>query len=67
MQSNFWAGSKNLDPHKTFWYLKKDKALQNQIRKELFARYKLTLVSFFKNVNKQDPRAQNEWKIVAQD
>ena len=27
MQSNFWTGSKNLDRHKTFWYLKKDKAL----------------------------------------
>jgi hypothetical protein len=33
----------------------------------MVALYKLTLVSFFKNVNKQDPRAQNEWKIVAQD
>ena len=33
----------------------------------LLSTYKLTLVSFFKNVNKQDPRAQNEWKIVAQD
>ena len=27
MQSNFWAGSKNLDQHKTFWDLKKDKAI----------------------------------------
>jgi len=27
MQSNFWAGSKNLDRHKTFWDLKKDKAI----------------------------------------
>ena len=27
MQSNFWAGSKNLDQHKTFWDLQKDKAL----------------------------------------
>ena len=27
MQSNFWAGSKKLDWHKTFWDLQKDKAL----------------------------------------
>ena len=27
MQSNFRAGSKNLDQHKTFWDLQKDKAL----------------------------------------
>ena len=27
MQSNFLAGSKNLDGHKTFWDLLKDKAL----------------------------------------
>ena len=27
MQSNFWGGSKNLDRHKTFWDLLKDKAL----------------------------------------
>ena len=26
MQSNFWSGSKNLDRHKTFWDLQKDKA-----------------------------------------
>ena len=28
MQSNFWAGSKNLDRHKTFCDLQKDKALE---------------------------------------
>ena len=29
MQSNFWAGSKNLDQHKTFWDLQKDKGLEH--------------------------------------
>ena len=28
MQSNFWAGSKNLDRHKTFWDMLKDKAFE---------------------------------------
>ena len=27
MQSNFWAGSKNLERHKIFWDLYKDKPL----------------------------------------
>ena len=30
MQSNFWAGSKNLGRHKTFWNLQKDKASESR-------------------------------------
>ena len=31
MQSNFWAGTKYLGQHKTFWDLKKDRALEKAI------------------------------------
>jgi hypothetical protein len=54
MQSNFWAGSKNLDQPKTFWDLPKDKAsvLHNsqkkrgtkRIRRSLFERMNSEMV-----------------------
>ena len=37
MQSNLWAGSKNLDRHKTFWDLLKDKALDSDLCNPLLA------------------------------
>ena len=48
MQSNFWAGSKNLDLHKTFWLIVDS---QVHFRKSLITDHRIICILAFSEIN----------------